>query len=179
MKKVLIISIILFTTLCSSAQLSRHRRPYRNPHTRTSYLVSINEFNFGAGMQSQEIPYSKYFVGATSLIGYRFNETITAGAGTGLLIYNDGLLIPVSADIRINLSGDVVIPYLSASGGILLNPSDFNEGIRTFINPSAGLAFPARRNISITAGAGAFIQMKPNTTTVTFVNLKGGITYKF
>lgn len=179
MKKIFIISLILITTVCSSAQLSRHRRPHRSPYGKTGYVVSINEFNFGAGMQSQEIPYSKYFFGATTLLGYRFNETLMAGAGTGLLIYNDGLLIPVSADIRVNFAEDVVIPYLSASGGILLNPSDLDGGLRTFINPTAGLLYPSRRNISISAGAGVFIQMKPNTDRISFVNLKGGITYKF
>ena len=130
-------------------------------------------------MQSQEIPYSKYFFGAKTLLGYRFNETFIAGAGTGMLLYNDGLLIPISADVRVNFTEDVVIPYLSFSGGILLNPSDLAGGIRTFINPFAGLIFPTRRKISINAGAGTFIQMAPNTNTVTFINLKGGITYKF
>ena len=102
-----------------------------------------------------------------------------AGAGTGLFVYNDGLLIPVLADLRVNLAGDVVIPYLSASGGILLNPSDLEGGKRTFINPFAGLIYPTRRKLSISAGAGMFIQMAPNTTTVTFINFKGGVTYKF
>ena len=179
MKKVFLISIILITTLCSSAQWVRQRKPYRNPYARRSYVISINELNFGAGMQSQEMPYSKYFLGATTLLGYRFNETFMAGAGTGLFVYNDGLFIPVLADIRINLAGDVVIPYLSASGGILLNPSDLEGGKRTFFNPFAGLIYPTRRKLSISAGAGMFIQMSPNITTVTFINLKGGITYKF
>ena len=179
MKRVFLISIILITTLCSSAQWVRQRKPYRNPYARKSYVISINELNFGAGMQSQEIPYSKYFFGATTLLGYRFNETFVAGAGTGLLFYNDGLLIPVSAGIRIHFAEDVVIPYISASGGILLNPSDLDGGIRTFINPFAGLIYPTRRKLSISAGAGMFIQMAPNTNKASFINLKGGITYKF
>ncbi len=179
MKKAFIISIILITTVCASAQLVKQRRPSRSPYRKTGYIVTLNEFTFGAGMASQETPYSKSFFGVTTLLGYQANKTVMVGAGTGLLFYNDGLLIPVYADIRVNLMQDIIIPYLSGSGGILLNPSDFDAGIRTFINPFAGLMYPFKRNYAVNVGVGAFIQMAPNTSRANFVNLKAGVTYKF
>jgi len=179
MKKAFIISIILFTTVSSSAQLFKHRRPSRSPYGRQGYIEIINEITLGAGIVSHEAPYSKNYFGITTLLGYQANKTFMIGAGTGLLYYTDGLLIPVLADIRVNLMQDNIIPYLSGSGGILLNPSDLDSGIRTFINPSAGLLYPTRTNWSLNASVGAFIQMAHNTDRATFVNLKAGGSYKF
>jgi len=179
MKKAFIISLILITTVCSSAQLFKHRRPSRSTYGKRGYIVSINEVSFGAGMVSPEMPYSKSYFGLTTLLGYQANQTVMMGAGTGLFLYNDGFLIPVYADIRFNLMQDNIIPYLSGSAGILMNPSDLDSGIRTFINPSAGLIYPTRKKISINTSVGAFIQMTKNTSRATFVNLKAGIMYKF
>ena len=180
MKKVFIISIILITTVCASAQLVKQRRPSRSPYRKTGYIITLNEFTFGAGMASQETPYSKSFFGVTTLLGYQANKTVMVGAATGLLYYyNDGLLIPVYADIRVNLMQDIIVPYLSGSGGILLNPSDLDSGIRTFINPAAGLMYSFKRNFSVNVSVGAFVQMASNTSSANFVNLKAGVTYKF
>ena len=70
-------------------------------------------------------------------------------------------------------------PYLSGSGGMLLNPSDFNAGTRMFINPAAGVMYSISRNMAANLSAGLVIQMAPNISRASFVNSKLGVTYKF
>ena len=178
MKKALIISIALFTTVYASGQLRMPNRPFTTLNSEKGY-ITVNEFTFGAGWADDTIPYSQGYFGFTTLHAYHANENVLVGGGTGLLFYGDGLLIPLYADMRVNLTIDVLIPYLSASGGVLFNPSDFGSGTKIFINPALGVMAPLSRSLAVNISGGYLLQMAPNTSSASFVNGKAGITYKF
>lgn len=178
MKKILLVTIILFTTLATFGQLVRPNRPGKSLDGGPGY-ITINEFTAGYGLAGQTTPYSKHYFGFTTLHAYQANETFLVGAGTGLLFYDDGLLVPLYVDLRVRLMQGYIDPYLSGSGGMLLNPSDFNAGTRMFINPAAGIMYSISRNMAANLSAGLLIQMAPNISRASFVNSKLGVTYKF
>lgn len=178
MKRILLISIILFTTLASFGQLVRPNRPGLKLDGSKGY-ITINEFAGGYGLSGQTVPYSKHYFGFTTLHAYQANETFLVGAGTGILFYNDGILIPLYIDLRIRLIQNFLFPYLSGSAGMLLNPSDFDPGSRLFINPAAGVMYTVHRNLALNANAGLKIQMAANDGRASFLSSKFGVTYKF
>ena len=178
MKRLLIISIMLFITLASFGQLVRPNRPGLRLDGSKGY-ITINEFTAGYGLSGQTVPYSKHYFGFTSLHAYQANETFLVGAGTGILFYNDGILIPLYIDLRIRLMQNFLFPYLSGSAGMLLNPSDFDSGSRLFINPAVGVIYTVYRNLALNINAGLKIQMTANAGRASFVNSKFGVTYKF
>ncbi|MEA1887138.1 MAG: hypothetical protein U9N72_08020 [Bacteroidota bacterium] len=178
MKKIILISIVLFTTLSSFGQLVRPNRPFITLDEGRGY-ITVNEFTAGYGLAGQTTPYSKHYFGFTTMHGYQANETFMIGAGTGLLFYNDGLLIPLYIDMRVRMPQGLLIPYISGAGGMLLNPSDFDAGTRMFINPAAGILYPITRHLAADISAGFLMQMAPNIGRASFVNAKIGITYKF
>ncbi|MBS0010649.1 MAG: hypothetical protein KFF49_04525 [Bacteroidales bacterium] len=177
MKKIILVSIILFTTLMSYGQLVRPNRPHVILDGRKGY-ITINEFAAGSGLSGQSTPYSEYYFGITTLHAYQANETFLVGAGTGLLFYDDGLLIPLFIDLRLRLAQNYLAPYLSGAAGMLLNPSQFDSGTRMFINPSAGIMYSITRNLAANVGAGLQIQMAPNIGRASFVTARVGIIYK-
>ncbi len=178
MKRIILISIVLFTTLGAFGQLVRPNRPVAILNGSRGY-VTINEVTAGIGLSGTSTPYSTSYFGFTTMHGYQANETFMLGAGTGLLFYEDGLLIPLYADLRVRLSQSWMSPYLSGSAGLLLNPSDINSGTRMFINPAAGLLYSLSRNMALNFSAGLHIQMAPNINRSSFLNTKFGLTYKF
>lgn len=178
MKKAFFIFIILFSTICASGQLRMPNRPFTTLNSEKGY-ITVTEFTFGAGWSDGDVPYSQGYFGFTTLHAYHANETVMVGGATGMLFYDDGLLVPLYADMRVNLKIDVLVPYLSASGGVLFNPSDFGSGVRIFINPAIGIMAPLSRSLAVNISGGYQLQMSQNTGSASFVNGKAGITYKF
>ncbi|MFN2314909.1 MAG: hypothetical protein ABR531_10660, partial [Bacteroidales bacterium] len=142
-------------------------------------FITINEISIGYGLSGTETPYSKSFFGITSVNGYQANEYFMLGAGTGLLMFNDGLMIPLFVDMRLRIDIDDITPYLSGAGGLLLNPSDFDAGTRMFINPSAGARLTLSRSFALSLSGGLWMQMGSNIGRASFINIKSGAVYKF
>ncbi len=178
MKKTVLVSAVVLITLSSFGQLVRPNRPVKLLSDDAGY-ITINEFRVGYGLGGHSTPYSMGYVGITSLHAYQVNETFLVGAGTGLLFYNDGLLVPLYIDMRLRFLQKTVSPYASAEGGLLLNPSDFNAGTRMYINPSGGVILSISRNFAANIGLGLHMQMGPNISRASFFNGKIGVTYKF
>lgn len=178
MKKLILISIIGLFSLASFGQLVRGNRPYTSVDTREGY-VTINEFNFGYGLGGNTTAYSTRYYGFTTIHAFQVNGTFMAGAGTGLLFYQDGLMIPLFLDMRIRYPVAEFTPYLSGEGGMLLNPSDINVGSKMFINPSVGVRYTISRKLAATLSAGLWIQMGPNVSRASFINTKLGVWYMF
>lgn len=178
MKKIILVAIIIFTATAAYGQLVRPNRPNIVLDGRPGY-ITINELALGSGLAGQTTAYSKHYFGFTTMHGYQANEIFTIGAGTGLLFYNDGLLIPLYADLRVRLSQSYLAPYLSGSAGVLLNPDEFNAGTRMFIEPGAGLLYSLSRKMAINLSAGLKIQMAPNISRASFLTVKFGLTNKF
>lgn len=180
MKRTITLFALFFIagSIVFSQGLRRPNRPTVNINPSPGF-ITINEIIAAYGLAGSSTPYAKNFFGITSLNGYQVNETFMVGAGTGLLFYNDGLLIPLYVDMRIRIMLNDFTPYLSGAGGLLLNPADFDSGSRMFINPSAGVRYTVNRNLGITLGAGLWIQMAPNIGRASFINARSGVVYKF
>ncbi|MGM0532351.1 MAG: hypothetical protein ACQER7_13480 [Bacteroidota bacterium] len=178
MKKAVLFALIAFISMSVSGQLVKPNSPKPSLDGGSGY-ITINEFATGYGLGGHTTPYSKGYFGFTSLHGYQANEIFLFGAGTGLLFYNDGLLIPLYLDMRVRLRFAALIPYLSGAGGMLLNPSDFNAGTRMFIHPSGGVMYTINKKLAASVGAGLQIQMGANISRASFVTGKIGVAYKF
>lgn len=178
MKKIILVALIIFTATAAYGQLVRPNRPNIVLEGRSGYIM-VNELVAGSGLSGHTTPYSEYFFGFTTMHGYQANEIFTIGAGTGLLFYNDGLLIPLYADLRVRMSQSFLAPYLSGSAGVLLNPDDFDAGTRMFIEPGAGLLYSLSRKMAINLSAGLKIQMAPNISRASFLTLSLGLTNLF
>ncbi len=178
MKKLFILSIFALLTISASAQLVRGNRPYSSISSREGY-ITINEFNYGIGLGGHTTPFSEQFIGFTSVHAYQVNEIFLVGGGTGVLIYNDGLMIPLFIDMRIRFPFNEFTPYVSGGGGMLINPSDINTNSRMFINPAAGIRYTLSNKMAFTFSGGLWIQMGANVSRASFINIKTGIVYKF
>ena len=178
MKKAFIITIILLITICVSGQLKMPNRPFTTLNSDKGY-ITINEFTFGAGWADDDTPYSQGYIGFTTLHAYNVSEKILIGGATGLFYFNDGLLIPLYADFRYNLKIRVMVPYLSASAGFIISPSDFSSQTRIFISPAIGIMAPLSRSTAVNISGGYQFQMAPGGSSANFITGKAGITYKF
>lgn len=181
MKKLIILVIFIYSgaiVLCQP-----YSRPVTlNPH---SGYVTINEINSGYGLGGTNIDYSKYYVGFTTTHGYRLNiyglnvnTSATAGAGTGIFIYNGGTLFPVYGDVRLTMNRSNVSPYLFARGGLLVSFVDIHSLTRLFANGGGGIKLRINEQFSLSIGPGLLLQMGNNVSRDALVNLNVGIVYK-
>lgn len=177
MKKLVIISFLLLLSFASYAQLTRANKPWKTLNPEPGY-ITINEFTTAFGLGGTLALFSDRYFGFTTIHGQQVNDMFMVGAGTGALVYSDGLLIPLFIDMRMRLIPSIWTPYASASGGLLLNPSDFNHGLRMFINPSIGIRYSFTRVLAATFSTGLWIQMGSGSR-ASFVNVKAGMVYKF
>ncbi len=176
---------IIFTLILSG--FNAFSQPYKRPVTLNpnSGYVSINELTTGYGLGSTEPDYSQYFFGFTTTHGYQVNfygldvkNILKAGAGTGVLYYNGGMLFPVYGDIRFAGDKRRVTPFIFARSGILVSIDDFNGNTRMFINAGGGLRFRIDEHISINIGPGIFLQMGSSVSRDAFIDLKAGVAFK-
>ena len=103
MKSPILISLLLLAVITVSAQ------PYKRPATLNpnSGYSNVNELagGFGLGITSED--YARHFAGFTTTHGYQLNlfglnvkSNLFGGLGTGILVYNGGILFPLSGDFR-------------------------------------------------------------------------------
>jgi hypothetical protein len=178
MKRIILLIVLVSIGTAAHSQLIRPNRPSLTIDASPGF-ITINEVNAGFGISGTTVPYSQSFFGVTSVNGYQVNDVFMVGGGTGLLFFNDGLLIPLYVDMRVRIKVDDLTPFLSGSGGLLLNPSDFDSGSRMFINPAAGARLSMSRKLGLSASAGLWMQMGSGIGRASFVNLKVGMVYKF
>ena len=175
-----VIFFIIFVACIASAASAQYKvnpnKPYSTLNSNPGF-ITINELTGGIGLAGTTHPYSKYFVGFTSVNGYQVNKNFLVGAGTGLYSYESGLLVPLFFDLRFAFNIAQLTPYLFGDGGVLLNFSEFTS-TKLFINPGAGVRYALNRKVAINLGAGVMSQVD-GTVRETFVNLKLGVVYKF
>ncbi len=178
MKRLLtIIFTVLFALPAFSQQMGRVR-PFHIFVSEPGY-ITINEVNAGIGLGGTTDDFSKYFFGVTSLHGYQVNEYFMLGGATGFLVYEDGVLIPLYADMRLRFYSSTFSPYISASGGLLINPADVNLGTRMFINPSGGMRYTVNPRLALSGSVGLWLQMGSGVSRESFINTRVGVVYKF
>jgi hypothetical protein len=172
-----LIFLFLITTVIATAQYKvLPNRPFSTLNTAPGF-VSINEASFGLGLSGKTYPFSKHFLGITSVNGYQINKNFFFGGGAGIYFYESGPLVPVFLDLRYSFYISSVTPYLFGDGGLLLNFSDLNS-TKLFINPGIGARYAVNRSIAVNIGAGVLAQVD-GTVRESFLNLKLGMVYKF
>lgn len=140
-------------------------------------FVSITELTAAPGLGKTSDPLSKYYYGITTIAGYQFSRNIKAGVGAGVQIHNEGTLFPLFLDARYNLNSQVLIPYVSAAGGIALDINVLEE-TRVFINPSVGVRYVAARRACLVFSTGLMVTTGGPDARKSFVNFKLGVELK-
>ena len=147
--------------------------------------VTINDVTFGYGLGGAKGPLSERYIGFTTLHGYQMNiyslkvnQSLIAGAGTGVLFYNGGSLIPLYLDFRYILNLKKLSPYLYEVSGVLLDHKSLIPGTKMFINGGAGVKINISGSLAATLASGLFVQMGPDVPRDTFINLKAGLAYE-
>ncbi|MGM0529586.1 MAG: hypothetical protein ACQERS_14430 [Bacteroidota bacterium] len=178
MKRALLILTILVIAIQVYGQVRMPNKPYVTLNSKRGY-ITVNEFTFGVGWADDGTSYSQGYLGFTTLHAFQSSEKLLTGGATGLLYYNDGILIPLYGEVRANLKISVMVPYVSASAGFLINPSDFIAGSKTFISPALGVMSPLSEHVAVNISGGYLLQMSVNDGNANFVTGKAGIIYKF
>lgn len=167
--------MVLTLSVISAQDIVDPNRPGIELSTEKGF-ITINEINFGFGLGLNKVPYSKSFIGITTVNGYQFNKSIIAAAGTGIIFYNDGILVPLFLDFRYRFNINQYTPYVFADGGVMLNFSDFNS-TKIFLNPGIGIRYAFSRRWAANIGTGLLVQY--GEIRDSFINFKLGATYKF
>ena len=147
-----------------------------------SGFVSITEAGGGFGLANTSVDYSRSVLSINTVAGYRVNDRFVTGFGTGLSVYNGGMMIPLYLDFRYMFTDWKFRPYLNADGGFLFVLKDFStSGI--FINPLIGFEKKINDKFSFHISSGMLMQTAPSGPTSggfrrTFINFKAGISFK-
>lgn len=176
-RKFSLLFFFLITTVIATAQYKvLPNRPFTTLNTAPGF-VTINEATFGLGLSGMTYPFSKHFIGITSVNGYQVNKNIFLGGGIGIYFYESGALVPLFFDFRYSFYISNITPYLFGDGGLLLNFSDLNT-TKLFINPGLGARYAISRSFALNLGAGVLAQVD-GTVRESFFNLKFGVVFKF
>jgi hypothetical protein len=190
MKKLLVFIVVLFTvaTAKNYAQASALS-------IGSNYLC-ISDLAFGYGLGSAPAvgaEYSKYYFGLTCINGFRvlFNNryqddygfslgnSVFAGIGTGVSVYNGGFLVPLFIDLRYWFPVRGFSPYLYYDAGLLLNPKELNAGTRMFVEGGAGISYTLYSKLALNASTGLLIQMGNAKPRDAFAKLSLGASFRF
>lgn len=173
---VLLIFIVLASLTVSSQDKVSPNRPSTSLNPDAGF-ITINELTAGAGLGITDVPYSKNYFGFITTNGYQINKSFVAAAGTGFFAYKEGVLVPLFLDFRYRFNLEPYTPFLWADGGFLLNFKDFKNGTKQFISPGVGIRLTFSKEIAAELGTGLLFQS--GGTRDSFINFKGGVTYKF
>lgn len=150
-----------------------------------SGYVTVNELSVGYGLGETVIDYSRYFSGFTTTHGYQLNiyglnvnSSLAAGAGTGIFIYNGGVLLPVYGDGRFTMNRKRVSPYVFVRSGLLFSLRDFNGQTRLFVQGGTGLNIKIDDQFAFCVSPGLLLQMGSNVSRDAFLSLNAGIVFK-
>jgi hypothetical protein len=172
-----LILIVLFSLSISVSAQDKvlAGKPYNTLDSSPGF-ITINELIAGFGLGDTEVPYSKSFFGLTTTNGYQINKNFVVAGGTGFLVYNEGTLVPLFADIRYRMNIDPVTPYFFVDAGGLLDFKDVGAS-KLFVNGGIGGQYALSKKVAVNVGSGLFIQSGGHRDT--FINIKAGVTCKF
>jgi len=155
----------------SLAEVERLSQPKENG------FVNIAEIAGGIGLAKIDVDYSSRIIGASNIFGYQINKKFLTGLGVGVYGYNGGILVPLFLDMRYYFKpGAPLSPYISADGGLQVNPKDF-ETTTIFINPTVGLKKKIGEKSWLNFGIGTLTIGRPDGERSTFFMIKGGISF--
>lgn len=148
-----------------------------------SGYANVTEFTYGYGLKGTTTLYSTYFYGFTSSHGYQLNiyglnvrNHLFLGAGTGLLFYKEGNLVPAYIDMRFAWTKKRIEPFIVGTSGALFGFKNIDENTKIFLTGGGGVRYRLDDSFALSLGAGLFVQM--GNSRATFINLRFGISYK-
>lgn len=155
----------------SLAEVKRLSQPKENG------FVNITEITEGIGLAKTHVDYSSRVIGLSNVFGYQINKSFLAGLGIGIYGYDGGILVPLYLDMRYYFKpGAQLSPYVSADGGLQLNPKEF-EKTTIFINPTIGLKKKIGEKSWLNFGIGTLTIGRPDGERSTFFTIKGGFSF--
>ncbi len=178
MRRAVVITLLLvcFVSGARGQYKVTPNKPFSTMRSTPGWVTKL-EMTGGFGLKGQSYDYSKHFFGLTSVTGYQLNANFFAGAGTGLLFYDAGLLVPLFLDFRYAFYSGQISPYVFGDGGLLLNFSDLNT-TKLFINPGLGARYTISKKVGVNASIGIISQVD-GVNRASFLNFKSGIVYVF
>ncbi|MBW6500874.1 MAG: hypothetical protein K0B05_05720 [Bacteroidales bacterium] len=141
-------------------------------------FVNISELNAAIGTEDSITGNAKYYFGLTNVFGYQINRNFFGGAGTGCFIYENTLLVPVYLEYKYSMYLMGITPFLYTDAGALIDPTDFYDESKIFINPGAGVSRTLSPRLEINFSAGFMVQSRSSLSRVTYINFKLGISYR-
>lgn len=151
-------------------------KPVPVPPKNYGWFVNTTELGGAFGLGETNVDYSRHLFGLTNVFGYAFGKGFTGGVGTGVHLYNGGVMIPLYLDFRYQFNGERFNPFLVADGGYLLNIKEFTSS-GLFIYPAVGYNRRLGPGNSMHVAIGPLIQNAPANMRSTFVYVKGGVTF--
>ena len=139
--------------------------------------INITELGAGFGLGDVSVDFSKSLFSVTNISGYVIDKNFMTGIGTGVNIYNGGVMVPLYRDLRYTFKETKFTPFLVADGGVLLYLKDL-KSTGLFINPAVGLNKNINDKMTLHLSTGLFIQDAPAGTRNSFVNFRLGLSYK-
>jgi|WetSurMetagenome_2_1015567.scaffolds.fasta_scaffold264503_2 hypothetical protein len=176
--------IIFFAIVCLAFAVRVDAQMKLVPHTpaiRNDWnmgIVNIPEVGFGVGMSFPDTIAKYNFYSLTNVTGYQFTRNIKAGIGYGLQMHDNKMMFPIFGDVRANFNGQEIVPFLAASGGVEVNPQNFNEDSRIFISGMFGVRFITTPKICTDISMGMYVKGGGVEEKTTFFVIKLGIEIK-
>ena len=170
----LLLTPVSFTITMAQDRVAR--TPALNYDWRPGF-VSMTDLTGALGLASTSSDMSAYYYGITTSAGYQFTRNLKAAAGAGVHIHDTGVLFPLFADFRLSMNAQQVVPFISGTGGIMLD-FDNLQATRVFINPALGLRVVAASRRAVTLGTGLMITTGGMHQRKSFVNFRLGVELK-
>lgn len=139
--------------------------------------INITEVGGAFGLVVISVDYSRRLFSLNNISGYIINKNFLTGIGIGVHAYNGGTMIPLYIDMRYTFKESKLTPFIVADGGVLFFLKDIKSS-GLFINPAIGLNKKLTGNVSLHLSSGVLIQEAPSGIRSTFINFKGGVSFK-
>lgn len=159
-------------TSVRAQELLEPNKPYSYINTIPGYIM-INEITSGFGLGDVSLPYSKSYIGFTTIQGYQINRNFIAGAGTGVSFYDSGTIVPLFIHIRCSFNSNPFTLFVFGEGGLLFNAK---AAATLFLNPGIGIRYAINHKLGINFGTGLFILYGESLDY--FISFRLGIIFK-
>lgn len=180
-------SLILIFTLTMLIFTSFVKISAQTNPSQSRGIYNITELNIGYGLQGDVEPNEIGFAGLSTIVGYTFTRSLSAGLGVGILAYNGSNCVPLYGEAGYyfrNFGLGKMRFFLKADGGLLIRLNGDVSPTRVFGNPAAGMLIPVAHHKEISVSFGWFTQWdtynedetKQNQLT-NFINAKVGLRF--
>ena len=140
-------------------------------------FVTSGGLDGGFGINYNNVPYSKQFIGASVLFGMEFNRRFLGGIGTGAHIFNGGTLMPIFLEFRYGFPRQKNTPYIFSRGGPLINFNSYSES-NLFLNAGIGLRNQLSENLAFNFATGIYSHNSGISGRDSFISVNLGLIYE-